>query len=269
MNSLRVFLYFRYINVPARAHYDQRKQYENIQPGNLNGNLDHGKDKHPPITSSHMVVHQIPHSICQSHAGPGQLSQPPYTQSPIPFSSMHYSPSQQAHGKAYVNLKGVTYEANGFAREEAPSNIPSSGSGMNFQSYPQPHQHYSSANNNYYIQYPQAYEGYATEQAEYYDDHQHGYTDEASYQNEFAATNLLLSPADTDPHDYMQRFDGMIPRDRTHHSYENVPEIKSQRSLKGENQSSNEDEQSAAKLTTIREELDADEVVAGIDQLLL
>ena len=213
----------------------------------------------------------------------GHISQPPYTQSPIPFNTVSptpYSVPKQSRGQQYVNLHGVTYEVNGVRAEEGQSNASGSNGSNQYQNYPisqNPSHHYYSPEQNYHLQYAPTYQAYGndgTDQLGYYDDQGQYYGPQRTADNEFAASNLILSPADSEPGEYQRRLERQLTQqqDQSQRSYAHTgADPETERLLKSDNPGSkpDDDDASVAKLSTIREEMDADEVVAGIDRLLL
>ena len=210
------------------------------------------------------------------------ISQPPYTQSPIPFNTVSptpYSSAQQVRGGQYINLQGATYEANGVGNDEMRRSTSSKRGGNQYQNCPiaqNPTQQFYSSESNYHVQYAPNYQPYGgdiNKQRGYCDEQGQFYGAERAAANEFAATNLLMSPADSEPSEYTRRLEQQITQHQPEHlsSYERGAEAENQRLLKSGNLSSipGEDDSSMAKLSTIREEMDADEVVADIDRLLL
>jgi len=156
-----------------------------------------------------------------------------------------------------------------------------SNSANQYQNYPISHNptpQYYSPEQNHHLQYAPTYQTYGSDPQDYYDDQGHYYGSQRTADNEFAATNLILSPADSEPGDYHRRLERQLTQQpggtqlqsSSHiHGQHNDPER--QRLLNTENNGSKPDDdgESVAKLSTIREEMDADEVVAGIDRLLL
>ena len=211
----------------------------------------------------------------------GYLSHDNYRQSPAPVyenSSGSYMATQSTRGQPYVNLQGVTYDSSGFSKDDACRNLVNDGGASQYQNYhPKYLQQYYEQDQQYSTHQPDSYPTYVdgNQQQVYYDDQYQVYERHNSYPNEFAATSLLLSPADSEaPSDLKQRFNRQ-PKQHlaqpTSHGYGSSTEIENQRLLKPEstgNLKAADVDASDLKLGTIREEIDAAEVVAGIDRLL-
>ncbi|XP_076808174.1 protocadherin-11 X-linked-like [Clavelina lepadiformis] len=239
-------------------------------------NSDTGSPAHSQVASSN-VSRQPSTTAGYRHPGyssQGQLAPPAYSQSPVPFNAASPTPyNGQPRGKAYVNLQGGGYDMNGVGPDEAHSNLSSASSG-NHPSYPQgyPTQHYPQDQMQPY--YP-SYQGYGGQPAPTHYGDQQGYGSDQQFEQDFSATNLILSPADSEPGDYKQRLERQMLQhqhpQQPGHGYGHPMDAGDNQRLLEENQAPvhQEDGASLDKLSTIREELDADEVVAEIDGLLL
>ena len=272
-SSLKFLCGFRYAKVPVL--YDSVQPFHDGEP--TVGQFASFRGGRNPEAQ----LRQPAASTGYQHAYPGHVSQPPYTQSPIPFnaaSPVPYSVPQQEREKVHINQNGVVYEANREGNEEIQVSLSNTSHANHYHNYPMSQnstQQFYAPEQTYHIQYPQTYHHHGNnvnEQQGYYDDQGQYYGVELT-ENDFAATNLILSPADSEPGDYKRRLEQQMGHQSAKPAgyYGNSSEAENQHFLNAETSGAKpvEDDSSVAKLSTIREEMDADEVVAGIDRLLL
>ena len=171
------------------------------------------------------------------------------------------------------------------AVEDAHSNLSGSSSGHH-PSYRNPHDYQGYPPGTYPAQYHPQQQTFAPAPHNLYPEQQaYGNYPGDGGHDEFAATNLLLSPVDADPSDYRQRLERQMQQQQGYPQQPPQEQQPQQTGYKYNHPGSDDDEQqllndggaaksadnaaSTDKLSTIREELDPDEVVAEIDGLLL
>ena len=237
--------------------------------------LDTGNPPYAQMTSSNMAGAIPMHTFRQSgYQGHGQVA---YAQSPIPYSAqssaLYMGPAQR--GQPY--LTGGGYDQDGVMVDESHSNLSSTGSANRFsnQGYPQPAY---TQEQGYPISYRPGYrmDGYEEPPRNGpYEGVPQGYADGPPYEDDFAASNLL-SPAYSETGDYKHALERQMKlyqqqNQTSTHPYQNSIEPEKNRKTSGNPPDSTNDQPDSLddKLGTIREELDADEVIAEIDGLLL
>ena len=220
---------------------------------------ENGNGFYPQVTSSAAYRHLS----CRSHGhAPPSRSPMPYTSpSPAPYAG------HPQRGKAYVNLQGGGFDLEAGVPEDGHSNLSSSSVGNRYSNYPQ----VIPKEQAYPAVYPPGYNIDSYDDAGrtgYYDSQPQSY----SHPNEddFAASNLILSPAYSEKGDNRPGFDATLKQLANQSSQEK--ESAKNRSISSNldaNIQSGDIDQANEKLSTIREEIDADQVVADIDGLLL
>lgn len=260
---------FRYANVQPGYYESGAHIAPTISTSIHNGGLTSDNGNY-----SHQASHGgVPGHGYQKNPYYGQVVQENYRQSPIP--SYDVAASQvgipSTRGQPYVNLQGVTFAKND-SRDDFSNSDPGNQHSNFYPSYPQK---YLTPEQQFSVDQPDSYPTYVGNNEQgYYDDH-YAYNHQNPYPNEFAATSLLLSPADSEPPSEMQKQEyrrQMKQQQHTHpndYEYGSSVEIENQHLLKADNSAKvNDADTPSSKLGTIREEIDAAEVVAGIDRLL-
>ena len=278
---------FRYVapNSNTPYYYDPGSKFDDVisHPVSISSFRDDPRDSdagsvaYSQMPPSSMPAAMLMHPYRQQGYAP--LGQGPYARSPIPYDGPSPSPymGPPQRGKGYLPSGGYDQERG--IVDETHSNL-SSTSGANrhpnlpSQSYAHPTYPQEQG---YSIPYQPGYHmdsfGEPARSGPY-EGVRPGFEDTLPYDDNFAATNLL-SPAFSETVDFkhaLERQGKQYQQNPTSaHNYQNFIEPEKNRKTSGTpvNPGNEEAELYDEKLGTIREELDADEVVAEIDGLLL
>ena len=267
-SSNRSFRYYDPVN-----RYEPHHSHPSVSP--LRDDYvdsDAGSGRYPRMTSSLPVAELNSSYHPHSYPSREQITHSPYSQPSLQYSgpsAMSY-PSQQPVG-SYINLRGASYDVDGVLPDDTQGYIANTGGGAQYPGYPAP-------GNPVHVQYPQV-QGYPTQYVTTYPEEGYGISSGPfvepnqgfmpAYEEDFSASNLLLSPAYTEPVAYSYPEERQIP-------YQSMGRLDKKTDSKSDLKPTSEtfanarDDADAPseKLSTIKE-IDADEVVAKIDELLL
>ena len=272
-----IFAFDRYVALPSNTpyYYDPGSKF-NENPSYPATSSFHDEPVDSEVApfsqvSSSTMAGAIPlHPYRQNYPNQGQ---PSYGRSPLPYANPSPAPylNQAYRGKPYSNMPSTGYDVEGPVFDESRSNLSSSENGNRFVNQPNQHEYQQyGSQQSYSIHYPPSYDldGYSDLRtpAPY-----EGEQPQGPYEEDFAATNLLMSPAYSETGDYKHALERQMKQyqqqNQPTQSYQNDSENSS-----GNTAAESSDKNDPAyneKLGTITEELDADEVVAEIDGLLL
>lgn len=233
---------------------------------------DAGSGRYPRMMSSEAIFDPSSQQYFRGYPSHEQIVHTPYSQAPVQYTGQTAMSYPVQVPTSHLNMHGGGYEVDRGIPNEIPSYISGNGSGMLYPSYElqgDPNQSQYPQMQNYPSEYATNYpqDGYAVSSNAYIDPAQ-GYV--PSYEEDFSASSLLLSPAYTEPStavSYGQ--ERQIPYQSMGRPTDTMDSKFGQKT--NSNASSSEHENVDGpneKLDTIKE-IDADEVVAQIDELLL